>query len=124
LDKANFQIGIVINDAATGKIKHDPKYVDFLVTAWSTDNGNWKKEAVGGAHTCTDEDLAKFYPPDKGAKKQFEFYVSKKAIICMNKYDKKGKLIPRILFGNSGTSSRSLDITYIPCVPKQLTPYN
>jgi hypothetical protein len=44
----------------------------------------------------------------------------------MDKYDKEGKLFPRILYGNpgNGTNSRSLDITYIPCVPKQLTPYN
>jgi hypothetical protein len=43
--------------------------VEFIVTAWLVENGNWKKEAVGGAHPCSPEDLKKFYPRATESKK-------------------------------------------------------
>jgi hypothetical protein len=42
----------------------------------------------------------------------------------MDKYDKEGKEFARTIFGTTGVDTRSYEIIYIPCVPKQLTPYN
>jgi len=42
----------------------------------------------------------------------------------MNELDNKGKKIDLTLYGVSGLDARTIDVTYIPCVPKQLTPQN
>ena len=58
-----------------------------------------------------------------GSSKASTFYV-KKGLLRSYIVDSKGKEFPRTIFGVSGTDSLSLEINYIPCVPKQLTPYN
>ena len=44
--------------------------------------------------------------------------------MCADKLDKEGKEFNRKLFGVTGLDSRTYDITYIPCIPKQLTKEN
>ena len=38
--------------------------------------------------------------------------------MCMDDYDLNGKPLNKNIFGTSGTDSRVIEITYIPCVPK------
>jgi hypothetical protein len=67
LDELNFQIAIAVTDSITGHLKHDPKYVDWLLTVWVVEKGAHKKEHVGGLHPCTENEYLKFYPRAVGA---------------------------------------------------------
>jgi len=42
----------------------------------------------------------------------------------MNRLDNKGKPLNRKLFGTTGNENRSIELSFIPCVPKQITDYN
>jgi hypothetical protein len=94
------------------------------VKIWSSLNGGFVVDSEGGTHPCTEEDLAKFYKPALGSKKAFDFIKNQNEILCMDKYDKEGKEFPRNIFGETGNDNRTIEIIYIPCIPKQLTPYN
>jgi len=52
------------------------------------------------------------------------FSRAKKAFMCINSHDKDGQKMKRILFGQEGGAFREPDISFIPCIPKQLTPEN
>ena len=85
---------------------------------WVTENGSYSKEWIGGLHPCTEEDYAKFYKPNVGSKKNFEYYKEKKAWMCVDSFDKNGKPWDANLYGITGLDARSLDINFIPCIPK------
>jgi hypothetical protein len=124
LDEDNFQIAISVTEAGTGEIKHSPKYVDWLLTAWTSENSAYKKEYIGGLHPCTEEEYAKFHPRATSSRMLFDNLKKENAWMCMNDYDFEGKKISKTLFGITGNNSRTLDMIFIPCIPKQLTPYN
>ena len=44
--------------------------------------------------------------------------------MCLNDLDANGKKLNKNIYGTTGADFRNLDIALIPCVPKQLTPYN
>ena len=44
--------------------------------------------------------------------------------MCLNDLDANGKKLNKNIFGTSGAERREIGITFIPCVPKQLTLYN
>ena len=58
----NFQIAIAVTDSTTKQFKHDPAYVDWLLTVWVVEKGAYKKEHVGGLHPCTEDEYLQFYP--------------------------------------------------------------
>lgn len=69
-------------------------------------------------HHCTEEDYAKFYKRSTTSKKAFDFFKKENAFMCMDDYDLNGKPLNKDIFGTSGTDSRVIEITYVPCVPK------
>jgi hypothetical protein len=42
----------------------------------------------------------------------------------MDKYDREGREITKILYGDRGLNDRTIGLSYIPCIPKQLTDKN
>jgi len=44
--------------------------------------------------------------------------------MCVDPIDKNGNSLKRILFGREGSVYRESDISFIPCIPKQLTEEN
>ena len=46
-------------------------------------------------------------------------------MMCINEFDYEGKKISKNIYGVSGVGdARTIDVMYIPCIPKQLTPKN
>ena len=41
--------------------------------------------------------------------------------MCLDKFDKDGKPLNLNIYGVSGNDARSIELGFIPCVPKQLT---
>jgi hypothetical protein len=64
------------------------------------------------------------YPPADSALDQIENLKKKNALLCLDKLDNKGKPLDDLnvygVFGNS----RSIEITVMPCNPKELTEEN
>ena len=44
--------------------------------------------------------------------------------MCLDHVDSTGKKIDLKLFGQNGLDAKTLDLNYIPCIPKQLTTKN
>jgi hypothetical protein len=124
LNEIGFQIAKAISDAASGKLLHDPRYVDFVFTVWNVDDGSYNTEHIGRMHPCSEDDYSKFYPRSISATKTYDKFYKEKSLMCMGEFDNNGVKVPKILYGMSGTDSRSIDLNFIPCVPKQLTPEN
>ena len=56
-------------------------------------------------HVCTEEEFSRFYPPAVATKKNLK--LMKNSIMCRDKLDKDGKEFPHIIFGVTGTDSRT-----------------
>ena len=55
MDEHGFQIAFTLSDSLTGEVKHDPKFIDWLVVAWGVnDDGSFFKEYESGLHPCTE----------------------------------------------------------------------
>ena len=76
-----------MTDAATGKIKNDPKYIDWILITWRVEDGAYTKEHIGKMHPCTDEEYARFYPRAASAKKNYDYFKKEKAWMCADKVD-------------------------------------
>jgi hypothetical protein len=68
--------------------------------------------------------LAKFYKPARGSKNEFDNLVENKNLMCMNELDDKGVKVNKRIYGATGNSFKSIEVAFIPCIPKQITSKN
>ena len=70
-------------------------------------------------HTCTPEDLLKFYTPSKKSEFKVKTLTEKKALKCLDDVDMEGKKINKKIFGSTDSQpNRTLVIIMKPCIPE------
>ena len=120
MDEHGFQIAFTLTDVITGELKHDPKFVSWQVITWGVrDDGSYFREYESGLHPCTELDYATFYERDPNQfEKKFDHFRKRNEWMCLDEVDFKGNKINKNLYGIGGSTSRSIDVAIIPCIPK------
>ena len=113
MDQDNFMIAVVAESFMTG-IKSDPRFVKWVASYQISTDDSY--EAIHyPMYPCTDEQYAKFYPPEERAASRVRNFQETQELFCMD-----DKAREHMLYGGwrSGSNYRALDVQIIPCASR------
>ena len=101
-------IAFALAKTDTGRPYNDPRVVKWFATFWNFISADEQTFSEVPMHTCTEDDFAKFYPPDDHSEQQVQEMRDFGAFQCVD-WAKSGIIL------QGGAKKSLLDISVGPC---------
>ena len=108
--ESDFVMAVSVEDYVTGEVKQDPRFVKWFAELYRVEDGVSESKEFP-MHICTDEDYAKFYPPDMKSADWLDRLKEKNGMMC---FDWAGEGV-ELLNYETDPNYTYLDIMYLPC---------